>query len=742
MNRLTIVITTASVVAATNPNQIGATQLQDSTPRRRPATLPLVQVIGGQSALGRVPGSAAVLDARQLQAIRPRDAGEALRSVPGVFPREEEGLGLRPNISIRGLNPTRSSKVLLLEDGIPFTIAPYGDNATYYHPPIDRFDRIEILKGSGQILYGPQTIGGVINYLTPEISGGWTGRLTTTTGNRGYLNLAGRGEAAIGPATVRIDLLRKQGAGARDNVGSRLTDLGAKVVTRLGRDQALTWRAGYYSERSRVTYSGLTEAEFAAAPRQNPFRNDSMFLDRWATSAAHRISLSDRAAITTTAYGYLVSRDWWRQSSNSGQRPNDGSDPGCGGLVNLSTTCGNEGRLRDYAVWGIEPRLRAQYQLGSIPVVADLGFRFHGERQERRQVNGDSPNARAVGLATNPNSGLKEDNLRANLAYSGYLQQRLQVGRLGITPGIRAEHVRFRRTNRLPTEPLTGRTQLTAIIPGLGLAWLPADPITLFAGVHRGFAPPRTEDLIDNAGKTVELEAETSWNYEAGVRASLGRGGRLEATLFRMDFGNQVIPSSLAGGAGATLTSAGATRHLGLELAANANLARVLGGLHLEVGFAYTYLPIARFEGERFVFVGTTGEDGIGEVFAGQNGGGTRERVSVTGRRLPYAPTHLLTASVAVVPRAGSRVRVEVVGSSRMFGDALNTTTLSADGQQGRLASYAVWNATVAQELQPLRLELFLAIKNLFDRTYVVDRSRGILPGLPRTVSLGATRSF
>ena len=92
---------------------------------------------------------------------------EALRKVSGVHARGEEGFGLRPNIGIRGLLPTRSSKVLLLEDGIPLSYAPYGDNASYYHPPIDRFESVEVIKGAGQVLYGPMTVGGVINYITP-----------------------------------------------------------------------------------------------------------------------------------------------------------------------------------------------------------------------------------------------------------------------------------------------------------------------------------------------------------------------------------------------------------------------------------------------------------------------------------------------------------------------------------------------------------------------------------------------
>ena len=128
---------------------------------------PRVDIIGTKDNLERIPGSGYVLDKETLESSRVFTTNEALRKVPGINVRDEEGLGLRPNIGIRGLNPTRSTKVTLLEDGLPLAYAPYGDNASYYHPPIERFESIEVLKGAGQILYGPQTIGGVINYITP-----------------------------------------------------------------------------------------------------------------------------------------------------------------------------------------------------------------------------------------------------------------------------------------------------------------------------------------------------------------------------------------------------------------------------------------------------------------------------------------------------------------------------------------------------------------------------------------------
>ncbi|MDQ3224971.1 MAG: TonB-dependent receptor [Gemmatimonadota bacterium] len=710
--------------------------------------LPAVEVIGRPEALAGIPGSGSVLDSETLTQSRVFTTNEALRKVPGTFVRDEEGFGLRPNIGIRGLNPTRSNKVLLLEDGIPFTLAPYGDNGAYYHPPVDRFDHIEVLKGSGQILFGPQTIGGVINYVTPSTPRRASGFLTLAPGNRDYFNGHLRLGAPLGRSGLLFDYVRKQGDGARENLGSRLNDVNVKTSISLGERHSLSLRGNYYSEDSRVTYSGLTEAEFLDDPRQNPFKNDSMLLDRWGASASHKLALGESGALTTTAYGYIVSRNWWRQSSFSNQRPNDASDPDCAGIANLDTTCGNEGRLRDYTVWGVEPRLRVSHGLLGLLSQADIGVRAHFEHQERRQINGDGPTSRSPGAADDVNSGLREDNDRENQAYSAFLQNRLFAGNWSFTPGVRVEHVRYERINRLPVaggpNGVSGQTTLTEVIPGFGVTYAPAAAATLFAGVHRGFAPPRTEDIISNTtGGVVELDAELSWNYEVGVRSRMSSGAQVEATVFRMDFANQIIPASLAGGIGATLTSAGRTLHQGLELAARLDGAGLFGSSHnVYLRGAYTYLPTARFEGSRFVYVGTGGSDAPGKVYNEQDASGTRTQVSVTGSRLPYAPKHLLTATLGLAVPFGLDTRLEAVYVGPQFGDALNTSALVSDGQQGRVGGYTIWNAAVNYTLAPLRTTFFVTAKNLLDKVYVVDRVRGIIPGSPRLVQAGFNQRF
>jgi Fe(3+) dicitrate transport protein len=671
---------------------------------------------GGADAVRRIPGSVEVIDAATFRESRLFTSEEVLRKVSGIHARPEEGFGLRPNIGIRGLNPTRSTQTLLLEDGIPLAYAPYGDNASYYHPPVDRFEGLEVIKGAGQILYGPRTVGGVVNYVTPAIPEKWSGALILTGGNRDYANAHARFGGTVGATGLYFDATRKQGEGSRDNVRSALTDLNFKMNTALSERQSLSFRVSSYNEDSRVTYSGLRQAEYLLAPRSNPFRNDSFDGIRWGFAGTHSIAWTPNLTQSTALYGSYFSRDWWRQSSNSAQRPNTN----CGGLVNLHTTCGNEGRLRNYTTWGIDPKFHWRHSAGANTAFDhDFGFRYHDERQDRRQLNGASPLARTGTIV--------EDNERLTKATSGFWQTRLAFGKFAVTPGVRLEHIRYERTNRLFNSGagVFGRRNVTQWIPGIGASHTPNRYLTLFTGVHRGFAPPRAEDIINNAGGFVELEPELSWNYEAGGRLRVRSNLSFEATYFRLDYQNQIVPASLAGGVGAVLTNAGQTLHEGVDLSGRWEWRNVAGsGQTVYLRGVWMYLPTARYEGRRFSSIAGAGA------------------VSVTGNRLPYAPRNLGSGSLGWQNRRGIHAFVEAVQTGRQFGDDLNTVNPTADGQRGALPGYLIWNATLNVPIERWKTVAFITTKNLGDRLAIVDRVRGILPNSPRLVQAGFRFDF
>jgi len=681
------------------------------------------------------PGSTAVVTQTELENARVFNVNEALRKVPGLVVRDEEGIGLRPNIGVRGLQPTRSTKILLLEDGIPLTYSPYGDNASYYHPPIDRFASIEVIKGSGQILYGPHTVGAVINYVTPDVPETLGGHFKAAVGNRGYYDLTGSIGGPLGSdAGINLIVNRKESDGARDNLHSAVTDANLKFQAQLGEAHSLTVRASLYDENSKQTYSGLTLAEYQFDPRYNPFVNDRFNTRRYGISATHGWQVTDDLKLSTSAFYSYFDRNWWRQSSNSSQRPSDASDPACGAPVilpngvpsmpNLSTGCGTEGRLRTYNVYGLEPRLVWSPAWGQV----DAGLRIQHETQDRRQFNADTPGGRTAGPG--PNSGIKELSDRRITALSGYVQVRVDLGDVSVTPGVRVENIRYKREDGLTG--LAGKTTITEVIPGIGASWKVGEDAILFAGVHRGFSPPGVADIITATGGTLDLDAERSWNFEIGARFRPARGLFVEATAFRLDFDNQVIPGSIAAGNPAGAVNAGKSLHQGLELLATGN-SRDAGwtdGWAIEGRVAWTWLADAKFTADRCEAL--AGAVAVAPCDAGE--------VNVRGRRLPYAPEHTLSATLGL--SAGTvHAEVEYVHVSSQFGDNLNTVAISANGQRGRIPAYGIWNAAVNFEVSD-RFTLFTTVKNVANKVYIVDLLRGILPGSPRLIQAGVTAKF
>lgn len=689
-----------------------------------PVVLEAVTVVGSPMEADAQVGSNAMIDGETLDASRVFTTNEALRKAPGVNVRDEEGLGLRPNIGIRGLNPTRSTKVLLLEDGIPLAYAPYGDNASYYHPPIDRFDRIEVLKGSTVNLYGPQTIGGVINYITPippqELSAG----VSLTGGSRDYFN----GHASVGGRGLLLDYVRKQGEGARDNTDTKLNDINLKGVFDMSAAHQLIARANYYTEDSTVTYSGLTDAEYANfGARYNPFKNDEFDAARIGLSLSDRWTINPASSLTTQIYWADFARDWWRQSSST-------TDGQCGAAftaarragttVDPDTCASAQGRLRDYYTYGIEPRYRLTHGLFGLNNELQAGVRAHFEYQDRLQLNGTSPTARTGTTA--------ESNERRTDAYSAFVQNRFGFGRLSLVPSLRLENVRYERKNRM--NGARGDADLTEVLPALGLNYQVSEAYTAYASVHRGFAPPRTEDIISNNGTSVDLDAEKSVNYELGLRARPVAGIALEVTGFRTDFSRQIAVGSIAGGS--TPLAAGETLYQGLEISGRAEVGRLMGWSQRPfVELAYTLLPTAKSQTPLRCVVASGSTCAAGDPVPG----------SAAGKRLPYAPRNLFTGTLGYAHAAGFDLRLEAVFIDEQFSDFANTDQAPADGtgQIGKIDSSLILNAAANYRVQSVAgLGFFVTAKNLADKDYIVDRTRGILTGAPRQVQGGFEYKF
>ena len=681
---------------------------------------PQIDVIGRTPAIiNRIPGSATLISTSLMTNTHPLTGNEVLRKVTGVHVVDEEGIGLRTNIGIRGLDPDRSRTVLMLEDGVPIALAPYGEPEMYYTPAIDRMKSVEILKGSGSILFGPQTIGGVINYITDDPPAEQRTNLNISGGSEGYF----LGEASYGTTLdnigVNFNLLHKQA----DKIGVThfdVNDITAKVKFQLSEKSRAGIKIGAYDEISNSTYIGITQTMYDKGDYFTVIApNDKLDIRRYSASVTHDYFFSENAYLRTTFFGYTTSRNWLRQDFSRNSVTNGtgavfGDTTVANGAVYMRNSTAN--RNRQFEVAGIEPRIYLNYSVVNLKSELEGGFRFLYERAFEQRIDGSNADALS--------GALREDEIRTGYASSIFAQNRFYLTEdFTVIPGIRLENFDYERNifriNFRDTS-LINNNNVFSVVPGIGFNYNFNNMYSVFAGVHRGFAPPRIKDAITNGGNALQLEAELSWNYEAGVRANLSSMLFLEITGYMLDFSNQIIPvSESSGGSGTGLVNGGETLHMGLETGIRFAIDQLINTAYkISLGTNLT-ISKSNYDADRFIPV---------------NG----ERINIKANKLPYAPEMYLSGMLDINSPFGLGVLFSGTYIGEQFTDELNTTVPSADGQTGQMPSYFVFDVTGRYFFTGLNSSLYVSVKNLFDERYIASRRpQGIKVGLPRFITAG-----
>ncbi|MEY2934838.1 MAG: hypothetical protein RL033_5587, partial [Pseudomonadota bacterium] len=366
-----------------------------------------VTVVGAR--VRRAPGSVHLLPEQTLKRYGYDDVHAALQLVPGVYVRQEDGVGLRPNIGIRGALSDRSKKITLLEDGVPFAPAPYTAPAAYYFPMIQRMVQLRVVKGPAAISYGPQTIGGAIDFITRPIPSSPSGMLDASVGQYGYARLhgyAGFSDQSNGVLIEGIHLQsdgfkrlpRDQDTGFYHNEwmfkGMHDFDPTSPVVNQV------SLKLTYSEELSNESYLGLSDADF----RQHPLgRYPATALDRmrWTHTSvvlSHRLEPTSRFSIQTDVYRHDFHRIWrkvnhfrgadlFRVLSNPDTPQNSLYVALLQGNADASSSAEalyigpNE---RDFVSHGIQSRFKLEAHTGPVAHRIEYGLRLHEDRIERR----------------------------------------------------------------------------------------------------------------------------------------------------------------------------------------------------------------------------------------------------------------------------------------------------------------------------------------------------------------------
>ena len=689
--------------------------------------MPQIEILSQRDRiLSKVPGSVAVIDFRSIKKIAPMHGNELFRKIPGLNVVDEEGAGLRLNIGIRGLDPDRSRNVLVLEDGIPVALNPYGEPELYFTPPIDKMTTVEVLKGSGQILFGPQTTGGVVNLISANPPDKASSTLRLRAGTGGFVSTYASYGNKIDKTGFLVSYLNKR-ADNMGPVGFNLHDISAKMSIALSEKARIGIKLGLYDELSNSTYIGLTQNMYDKGGqdylRMAP--NDLLRVRRYHFSTTHQYRISSQWQWSTTAFAYATTRNWRRQdfstsavaANRSGVVWGDPSVPG--GAIYMLKTNGHRNRAFDVAA--IESQLKWRTEKHML----QAGIRLLAESANEHFLIGSKPDA--VG------GNLRDVEKRKGRAISLYVHDKLIITKkLEVNVGLRLENFDYSRNilrgrfmvNGIIASADTNvvaSNKLLAVIPGWGFNYSLDEAFTLFGGVHRGFAPPRTKDAITTEGIALDIAQEDSWNSELGMRALLGKFVKAEFTLFSMEFKNQIIPvSQSSGNANATgLANGGKTRHVGAGAGISFDMAKQMKKNFSLVFAANATWIDSRYSADRFIVAGAN-------------------KVNVKNNQLPYAPSLMVNNSIEFESAKGTGIRLSGNFVGKQFADELNTVAANADGRNGLVASRYITDLSAFARLPKKQVLFSLAVKNLTNERYIASRRpQGIRVGIDRQIVAG-----
>ncbi len=664
--------------------------------------LPSFEIIGQAPAqLKDIPAAAFVIDKTTLDRQGPLSTKDALRTEPGIYIVDEDVLGRRFNMGIRGLDPRRSSRTQLLEDGVPIQLAPYGDPSNHYIPTNNRIDHIEVLKSSGQIMYGPQTIGGVVNFVSAEIPKEFGGSASAAGGNNGYYDTQLRLGGTVDNVGLSLDYIRQEADGNRSGQHQTVDDLALKSLIKFNDRHRLMLKGTLTHEDARVGESGLTSEMYRKNPRTNLLRNDQFQVQRYAGQALYEFDMSDTIHFSTNIYGNHMFRESIRQANDSSAL-NNCSVSGEADFSQAST-CGNEQRPRTYNVFGIEPKLVFMHHLFGVKNETTTGIRGHFEWADReRYVGNAGPTDKTQGTGDNNNGRNRHQNNSLNTeALSFYGQNRFFLGDFTLTPGIRVEHYYQDNINHI--DGASESSVHTEALPGVGVTYNGINNVTLFTGVHRGFAPARIDDVMNPATNVLgQVKPELSINYEAGIRTTPTPGLSTELTYFRINLENQIVNETLIDDD--MWVNAGKSVHQGMESGLRLDSDRLFGtAYNYYLTTAYTYID-AYFDSD------------------------VPNAHIVDGNRLPYAPEHLINANIGMETPWGLDIRFGLQSVSQQFGDKENTLVEDRTGREGVIPGYTTFNVSANYQVVK-NVKVYMNGYNLGNKTYIASRINGIQPG-------------
>lgn len=500
----------------------------------------------------QIPASVAVLNSKALATGSQQSLLPVLNTIPGI--RMEERSPGSYRLSIRGSllrSPFGVRNVKVYLNDLPFTDASGNTYLNLIDPVF--ITRAEILKGPDGSLFGANS-GGVVLFETKPDSSNLTASVSSGSYGlfRQHIRVGGSSKRIswnIGEAYQRSDGYREQSAMKRLNL------LGSASM-RYGSANSVSVTA-MFSDLHYETPGGLNEAQFRENPEQ-------------ARPAAGSVpgAVAQHAGIyNTTFFGGVTNTT----SLSSAFRHVISV---YGTFTDYENPFITNYELRDEKNGGIRSFLEYSYARGPLDVKAYAGI--EGQVGNQQISNYDNIGGK--------NGALKSDD-------EARIRQGVYFSKVTVDVADRFTAEAAVSINQYSYTFNKGNAQLdNEWMPRFGVTYRFLPEVAMRVSVSRGYSPPTIAEIRPSGDEiNTNLQAESGWNKEIGMRISLWNGRiQFDGSVFRYDLTNAIVRRATDDTD--YFLNAGGTKQTGAELLINSALLKkqergVITGVDLTLSY-------------------------------------------------------------------------------------------------------------------------------------------------------------
>lgn len=631
------------------------------------------------------------------------NAREIFRGVAGLNVWENDGAGLQLAIGARGLDPNRTSNFNTRQNGYDISADALGYPESYYTPPAQAIERIEVVRGAASLQYGTQ-FGGLLNFVLrdgPE-DRPFEATSETTLGSFGFFNQTVTLGGQQGDLNYYAFYQYRMGNGWRDNSGfeqhTALTRLRWDISPRLQLKFDFT-HMNYLSQQA----GGLLDFEFEADPRRSK-RERNWFRVDWNLAALEwEYRLSDRSRLNNRTFALFAERQALGEL----------------GPINRPDPLRNRDLIRgEYRNLGNETRFIHRYGSQALPHTLLLGLRLYRGFTRNRQGEANDGSAPDF-LFLNPLDLEQSDYDFPSRNYAFFAENVFNLSpRLSLTPGLRAEHIRTASDGYYKYRVISGgeviferrfedqrSNERSFLLLGLGASYRLRPELELYANFSQNYRSINFSDLaVVNPNLLIDstLTDESGYNLELGLRGRLAGGlGRFDLSAFYLRYNHRIGLTEVLAGAPERLstfrTNIGDAGIMGLEAYGEFDLLQYLRG----PDSPWSLRPFLNLSLIR------------GRYLSGAN--------AIIGNQVELIPPFSL--------KTGFDLQYQELKLSALFtylhrhySDATNAVLVS-DATRGLIPSYQVVDLSLSYEWKRFRLSA--GLNNLLDRAYFTRRATG-----------------